>query len=190
MYPNKSNYASVYNSCRLLGDTKTIMAHCVLLNNEEVNIIANKNVYIAHCPTSNINLSSGIAPIREFINKGIKVGLATDISGGHTLSLLEVMAYTMQMSNLKWIESNYSDYPLSTAETFYLATKGGGEFFGKVGSFEEGYEFDALVIDDDISRYFNKLTLEERVQKFIYSGNYNNIKVRYINGNIVPEPIL
>lgn len=184
-YPNESNYASVYKSANLLGKTKTIMAHCVHLKEEEISLLANKKVYVAHCPTSNANLSSGIAPIRKLINSGIRVGLATDISGGHTLSLIEVMAYTMQMSNLKWIESNYTDTPLTTAEVFYLATKGGGEFFGNVGSFEEGYDFDALVIDDNIDDNFNCLTLEERLQKFIYSGDYRKIKARYVNGKII-----
>lgn len=189
-YPNESNYASVYNSYNLLGETKTIMAHCVHLTDEEISLLANNKVYVAHCPTSNANLSSGIAPVRKLISNGVKVGLATDISGGHTLSLIEVMAYTMQMSNLKWIQSNYKDTPLTTAEMFYLATKGGGDFFGNVGSFEEGYDFDALVIDDSKDENFNYLTLEERLQKFIYSGDYTKIKVRYVHGNIIDEPNL
>lgn len=189
-YPNEPNYASVYNSFKLLGETKTIMAHCVHLTKEEISLLAHKKVYVAHCPTSNVNLSSGISPIRKIIESGVKVGLATDISGGHTLSLFQVMAYTMQMSNLKWIETNYKDSPLTTAEMFYLATKGGGEFFGNVGSFEEGYDFDALVIDDGNEDNFNYLTIEERLQKFIYSGDYKKIKVRYVNGNIIDEPNL
>ena len=189
-YPNEPNYASVYKYSNLLGQTKTIMAHCIHLTDEEISLLANNNVYVAHCPTSNVNLSSGIASIRKLISNGVKVGLATDISGGHTLSLIEVMAYTMQMSNLKWIESNYQDAPLTTAEIFYLATKGGGDFFGNVGSFEEGYDFDALVIDDTKEDTFKYLSLEERLQKFIYSGDYKKIKVRYVNGNIVNEPNL
>ena len=189
-YPSEPNYASVYNSSNLLGQTKTIMAHCVHLTEEEISLLAQQNVYVAHCPTSNVNLSSGIAPIRKLIENGIKVGLATDISGGHTLSMFQVMAYAMQMSNLKWIESNHKDLPLTTAEIFYLVTKGGGEFFGNVGSFEEGYDFDALVIDDSKDDNFNYLILEERLQKFIYNSDYRNIKVRYVNGNIVNEPNL
>lgn len=189
-YQNQPNYASVYNSYNLLGDTKTIMAHCIHLTKEEIDLLRDKEVYVAHCPTSNANLSSGIAPIRKLIKNNIKVGLGSDISGGHTLSLMEVMAYTMQMSNLKWIESNYEDSPLNTAEVFYLATKGGGEFFGKVGSFEEGYDFDALIIDDNKNDNLIKLTLEERLQKFIFSGDFREIKTRYVNGKVVNEPNL
>lgn len=57
------------------------MAHCVHLTNEEIKLLVNNNVYVAHCPTSNVNLSSGIAPIRKLLVNGFKVGLATDISG-------------------------------------------------------------------------------------------------------------
>ena len=100
----------------------------------------------------------------------------------------EVIVSSAQVSNLKWLYSNKTDEKLSTAELFYLATKGGGKFFGKVGSFEEGYEFDALVIDDMALNINNNLSLEERVQKFLYKGKEKNIIERYVRGNVVKEP--
>ena len=60
--------------------------------------------------------------------------------------------------------------PLTFCEAFYLATKGGGEFFGKVGSFEEGYQFDAIVLDDGILRCPHDLTLAERAERAVYLG--------------------
>jgi guanine deaminase len=72
-YQNQPNYASVYNSYNLLGDTKTIIAHCIHLTKEEIDLLRDKEVYVAHCPTSNANLSSGIAPIRKLIKNNIKV---------------------------------------------------------------------------------------------------------------------
>lgn len=65
----------------------------------------------------------------------------------------------------------------------------GGEFFGKVGSFEEGCEFDALIIDDSDLIIENNLSIEERLQKFLYIGNSNNIIERYVSGNLINEPI-
>ncbi|NLC95005.1 MAG: amidohydrolase family protein, partial [Bacilli bacterium] len=93
-----------------------------------------------------------------------------------------------QVSNIKWIQSDRIDKPLSTADSFYLATKGGGAFFGKVGSFEPGYKFDCLVIDDSCLPHFKPLTILERLQKFLYTGDDRNIKARYINGKLVTEP--
>lgn len=188
LHPNHKNYASIYNDAGLFGDVSTVMAHCVLVDDDEIELMSRKKVFVAHSPNSNCNLSSGIAPIRRLIARGVPVGLASDISGGHSLSMMNVIVNTAQVSNIKWIESGRGDKALRTSELFYLATKGGGKFFGKVGSFEEGYEFDALIIDDSKLNAFKPLSIEERLQKFIYTGDDRNIKERYVAGKKVEEP--
>lgn len=188
LYPMYKNYSQVYECNGLFGDTPTIMAHCVLVNDEEIELIKSKNVFIAHCPTSNLNLSSGIAPVRRFIQRGISVGLGSDISAGHTLEMNRIISYASQVSNIKWLESGKVDDKLSIAELFYLATKGGGKFFGKVGSFEKGYEFDALVINNN-NKYSENLSIEEMLQKFIYTGTSDDIKERFISGVKIEEPV-
>lgn len=188
LHPDFKNYASIYNEAGLFGDVPTIMAHCVLVDEDEIELMIKKKVFVAHCSNSNCNLTSGIAPIRKFVSAGIPVGLASDVSGGHSLSMMDVIVSSAQVSNIRYLESNRIDKPLNTAELFYLATKGGGKFFGKVGSFEEGYEFDALVIDDSSLPIFKTLTLEERLQKFIYTGDDRNIKERYVAGRKIEEP--
>ena len=72
-------------------------------------------------------------------------------------------------------------------EVFYLATKSGGSFFGKVGSFEPGYDFDALVIDDAELNH-DDYTLAQRLERFIYIGDDRQIAHRYVRGNEVLEP--
>ncbi|OBR94027.1 guanine deaminase [Clostridium ragsdalei P11] len=188
LHPDCKNYARVYDRAGLLGDVPTIMAHCILVDEDEIELMNGKNVFIAHNPSSNCNLSSGIAPIRRFVTRGIPVGLGSDISAGHSLSMTNVIVNSGQASNLKWLQSSKVDKPFSTAELFYLATKGGGKFFGKVGSFENGYDFDALVIDDSSLSIFKQLSIEERLQKFIYTGDDRNIKERYVAGKKIEEP--
>lgn len=189
LHPDCSSYAAVYDKYGLFGgDHPTVMAHCVWNTEEEMELMLKNNVFVAHSPCSNANVSSGIAPIRKFIDKGIPVGLASDISGGHKLAIPDAMVLAAQLANLRWVHIDDRDEHLSTAELFYLATKGGGEFFGKVGSFEEGYEFDALIIDDTNLFDVNDRTLEERVQKYIYLGDDRNIVDRYVAGNRLEEP--
>ena len=190
LHPDHDNYASVYESAGLFGEMPTVMAHCILVDEDEIELMRKNNVFVAHCPLSNCNLSSGIAPIRRLVSRGIPVGLGSDISAGNSLSMMNVIVNSGQVSNLKWLQSSRVDKPLTTAELFYMATKGGGKFFGRVGSFERGYEFDALVIDDSNLSIFRSLSLEERLQKFIYTGDDRNIKVRYVSGREVKEPIL
>lgn len=189
LHPESKNYARVYYEAGLLGQTPTCMAHCVHLEEDEISLMAENKVFAVHCANSNSNLSSGIAPIRNLIDRGIPVALGSDISGGHSLSMMNTMVSTAQVSNLNYALKDRSEKPLNTAEIFYLATKGGGKFFGKVGSFEEGYEFDALIIDDSALPIVKNLTLEERLQKFIYTGDDRNIKVRYVAGKEISEPV-
>lgn len=107
-----------------------------------------RGVFIAHCPDSNTNLSSGVAPVRRYLEEGMNIGLGSDVAGGTSENLFAAMAQSIQASKLRWRLLDASLKPLTIEEAFYMATKGGGAFFGKVGSFEPGYEFDAVVCDE------------------------------------------
>ena len=72
--------------------------------------------------------------------------------------------------------------PLTFEEAFYLGTKGGGEFFGRVGSFETGYELDAVVIEDMPPRHFGKMSLKERLERQIYLSNGNDVAHKFVSG--------
>ena len=188
LFPESKNYSSVYNDFGLFGQTKTIMGHCVYNNKDEMKLMSKNKVYVAHCPYSNLNLSSGMMKTREYLDMNIPVGLGSDISGGHSLNMTSVMIAAIKMSKMVWLESEKQLAPLTLSEAFYLATKGGGSIFGKVGSFEDGYEFDALIIDDSSLVFGSNLTLDERLQKFIYIGDDRNILERYVSGSQIKEP--
>ncbi|MEW9082826.1 guanine deaminase [Caldanaerobacter subterraneus] len=190
LHPDFPNYASVYDRYNLFGQTKTVMAHCIYNTDEEIDLMAKNQVYAAHSVHSNFNLSSGIMPVRKFLERNVPVGLGSDISGGHTLSIPQVMVAAIQASKMKWLESDKKLMPLTIAEAFYLATKGGGSFFGKVGSFEEGYDLDCLIIDDSTinNSDIRELSVEERVQRFIYLGDDRNIIERYVKGEKIDRP--
>lgn len=188
LHPDSPNYASVYNRYNLFGQTKTIMAHCIYVTEEEIELMAENNVYAAHCVDSNFNLSSGIMPVRKFLDRGVPVGIGSDISGGHSLSIPRAIVGVIQASKMKWLNTDKELKPLTCSEAFYLGTKGGGSFFGKVGSFEEGYELDCLIVDDSNICSISKLTLEERIEKFLYLGDDRNILERYVHGEKVEEP--
>ena len=180
LHKEADNYSSVYYMNGLFGQTPTIMAHCVHLNDDEIEMINKNNVFIAHCPNSNSNLSSGIAPISKLIDKGLNVGLGSDIGAGEKLNMFQNISDCIKMSKIRALYTNDGSRNIKLCEAFYLATKGGGKFFGKVGSFEKGYELDALVIDDDKFWKFYKGTIEERLEKLIYIGNKSNI-IKNIN---------
>ncbi len=174
LHKESSCYGSVYDDNGLFGNTtNTIMAHCVWSEDKEINLMKNKKLWVAHCPSSNRNLSSGMAPIRRYLDEGIKVSLATDVAGGSYLSMFRAMEDAITMSKMRECMVDKNLRALNIKEVFYLATKGGGEFFGKVGSFETGYELDAIVLDEkDIPTvHMDKLKLIERFERFVYRPN-------------------
>ncbi len=92
-----------------------------------------------------------------------KLGLYTE----DEFSMIEAIRYELENNGL-----------FSFEELFYMATEIGGKYFGRVGKFEEGYSFDALIVDDR-----NKtLSLEERVKEFILNGSSDDVFLRYIYG--------
>lgn len=184
--PAAGFYGEAYEHAGLFGNgCKTVMAHCVSSVEEEIALIKRKGVYVAHCPQSNMNLSSGIAPIRKYLDEGLHVGLGSDLAGGSSMSMFRAMSDAIQVSKLYWRMWDQSASPLNVKEAFYLATKGGGEFFGKIGSFESGYEFDVLVIEDESIWHPQELGLLERLERVIYLGDADNIVEKIVAGEII-----
>lgn len=90
LFPFADSYAHVYDHFDLL-TPRTILAHCVHLEPNEMELIAKRGAGIAHCPTSNFNLRSGASPVGELLDRGIKVGLGTDVSGGFGAGILSAV---------------------------------------------------------------------------------------------------
>ena len=190
--PDSAFYGDSYDKHDLFGDenldsekVNTVMAHCVWSSDEEVKLMRENGVFIAHCPASNINLTSGIAPVRKYLDLDMKIGLGSDVAGGQTESIFRAITDAIGVSKmyLRYVDEDAK--AVTFEEAFYMATKGGGEFFGKVGSFEEGYEFDALVLDDSILAHPLELDLRQRLERSIYLSCdlCGGIKEKYIQGN-------
>ena len=187
LFPAASCYGDGYDMYGLFGkDVKTVMAHCVYSTDEEVDKILDNGVFVAHCPTSNMNLASGIAPIRKYLNLGIKVGIGTDIGAGESESMFRALCDAIQGSKLYSRLVEKTCKPLAFEEAFFLATMGGGEFFGKVGSFEKGYEFDAVVIDDFELSGLNDFPLRSRLERAVYlEADTMYLVKKFVNGREV-----
>lgn len=184
--PGTENYGDSYDRYNMFGnECQTVMAHCVHSDEKEVEMMRKQGVFVAHCPESNTNLSSGVAPVKDYLKKGLKVGLGSDIAAGSTLSIFKAMAMAVQCSKLRWRLLDQSVEPLTVEEVFYLGTKGGGEFFGKVGSFEKGYEFDAVVIEDETIRHPQELSVKERLERVIYLAEDKNIVAKFVGGKTI-----
>jgi len=128
-------------------------AHAVWVNDEEIQVFAKYNCGVAHCPTSNMRLASGIAPIKEYRKAGVKVGLGVDGSASNDGShLLAEVRQAMLLSRVKEGITGFSSSPLLVGEgagvrslmtardALYLGTRGGAAVLGRkdIGSLEPG----------------------------------------------------
>lgn len=182
--PWSAFYGDVYDRFGLFGKTgKTVMAHCVYSPPAEVQRMLDNGVWIAHCPASNMNIASGIAPVRRYLEKGLRIGLGTDVAGGDSDSMFRAVTDAIRVSKLYWRYIDQKAKPLTFPESFYLATKGGGSFFGKAGSFEEGYAFDAVVLDDTGEKQVRGLTVMDRLEKAFYLElDQRGIIMKFVDG--------
>ena len=187
LHPDTSCYAEAYDKYGLCGSmSKTIMAHCVHSDRseKEMELLKKNQVWVAHCPESNMNLASGVAPIKKMMKENVRIGIGTDIAAGSKLSMFAAMADAIKASKLRWVYVDKEESPLTVSEVFYLATVGGGSFFGKAGSFEKGYEFDAVVIDDS-NLSDTEMSLYERLERLIYMAEESRIIRKYVRGQQV-----
>lgn len=191
--PDNEFYGDVYDEYGLFGkdyesgkDVKTVMSHCIWSTDKEIELMKNNGVFVCHCPASNMNVVAGIAPIRLYLDKGLKIGLGSDVAGGQTESLFRAITDAIQVSKLRWRLVDQSLKPITFEEAFYMATKGGGEFFGKVGSFEKGYEFDAVILDDSNLPHPQPLTVMQRLERAAYlSVDLTGVKGKFVAGKKV-----
>lgn len=184
LVPQSSCYANAYELFDAIGSPEcpAIMAHCVYSDDLEMEIMKKHGTYIAHCPESNLNLSSGIAPVRKFLEAGIPVGLGTDVAAGSSMNMLKCMLSALQVSKMYYRLVDTNVKALSFEEVFYLATMGGGSFFGKVGTFMDEYEFDAVVIDDSKMQSMRKMSVRERIERMVYNDSDCVITDKFVKG--------
>ena len=140
LFPNDRDYTAVYERFGLVTD-HSIFAHGIHLSPSEVARLAEAGAAIAHCPTSNNFLGSGLMSITR--NQPVQIGLATDIGGGTSYSMLQTMAeaYKVQMLN---------GLKLSGADLFHLATLGNARILktaDSTGSLDIGKFADVVVLD-------------------------------------------
>ena len=96
--------------------------------------------------------------------------------------MLRAAADAVQVSKLRWRLTDNTQKALTFDEAFYLATMGGGSFFGKVGSFLDRYEFDALILDDSRFPHPQPLTARERLERLAYLDDGRCVAGKYAAG--------
>ena len=186
LHPECASYTEVYRDYGLLRRGCTIMAHAVHLTGGEKDILRDRGVILAHCALSNTNLSSGIMPLRRNLAGGLRCCVASDVAGGHTAAMNRHVAATVGLSGSSGWTTRRKSSPCRRPSTW--PPRGRGNSSGKAGSFEPGYDFDALVVDVDELDGRLPRTPFEKLEQFLYDGDDRDIPGPLQPGSLVEKP--
>jgi len=163
-------------------DCGILAAHCVHLSREDIELIAQKKVRVAHNPGSNMKLASGIAPVKELFDAGVCVGLGTDgAASNNNLDLLEEMRLAALLHKVS--TGDPTILPAGTAVD--MATKQGAEAVGlgsSIGKLETGYKADIVLIDMHRPHWYPR---HDRLSLLTYAANSSDVHTVIIDGKIV-----
>ncbi len=183
----------------LLGD-KSVMAHCNFLDDDDAELFAKTGTAIGHCPLSNAYFANSVIPIARFRDKGIDIGLGTDISAGATPSLYDNAKQSVVSSRmledgvnnaLPAEERVVPNSRITINEAFYFATAGGGESLSlPIGRIQENYTWDVQIIDTNVPSaklpiFDTNEDLYDIFQKIMYNTRPENIREVWVQGEKV-----
>lgn len=193
LFPERAGYLDVYDHHGLLGPG-AVLAHGVHLTAAERERCARTGTALAHCPTSNLFLGSGIFPLtaaKEDTGPGVapvKVGLGTDIGAGTSFSPLRTMGEAYKVARL-------CGRPIDPVQAFHLATRGGAEAMGldgTIGSLQPGEEADFAVLDPAGTPVLARRTAraespEELLSALALLGGARAVRATYVAGRLAHD---
>ena len=141
LFPEAGSYLDVYDQAGLLSP-RSVFAHGIHLCDSQCQRLAESGSAIAHCPTSNLFIGSGLFPLRQLQKFGINIGMGTDVGGGSSFSMLQTLSEAYKIQQLQQVN-------LSPEQSFYMATLGGAkalDLHNKIGNFAVGKEADFLLL--------------------------------------------
>ncbi len=167
LFPDCDTYHDTY--CKHgLWTNRTLMAHCVWSDERELEAMKQAGVAVVHCPDSNMNLRSGIAPVRKMLDMGVRVLLGSDISGGEQLNVFDIINSVIKVSKLRSAYDPEKPKQLSVEETWYLATSAANLWFGEKPGFAPGNRLNVMVVRDADVISSKSLNPAERLERLMY----------------------
>jgi guanine deaminase len=149
LFPEARDYVDVYDRAGGLGP-RTVLAHAVHLSDREIDRLVESGSRVAHCPTSNLFLASGMMPLGRYVEAGIALGLGSDVAAGPDLSIFSQMRVGFYVQNARRTAGVESGPVLQPLDWLRMGSLGGARALGLgdvIGSLEAGKEADVIAID-------------------------------------------
>ncbi|PSV10879.1 amidohydrolase family protein [Photobacterium kishitanii] len=190
---------TIYADMGLLNN-KSILAHSIFLNDADIEKIKQFNAGVGHCPLSNMYFANAAMPARELLDLGVQVGLGSDIAGAPSPSIFRAGFDAVSHSRVREegvniylpaSERGTTNARISFVEAFWMATVGGGQVLdAKVGLFNQGYHFDAIVIKSNPAignlRIWPEFdSAKDILEKIITLAQPENVAKVWVQGEVV-----
>ncbi len=164
-------------------NTNAWFAHAIHLNMDEINLMADTGAGMTHCPSSNLRLGSGIAPIKEMMDAGVRVSLGVDGSASNDAgNMLLELRNAMLLSRLR-----DEELWLSARDVLWLATRGGASVLGRsdIGELSVGKQADIALFSMDSIEYAGGMS--DPIAALIFNVRLSPVSHLIINGKMVIE---
>ena len=183
-FPWSASYLDVYEHFGLVRE-RSVFAHCLHFDDRDRKTLSEHGGAIAFCPTSNLFLGSGLFDLRSANDKGIRVGLGTDVGGGTSLSVLRTASDAYKVLHLQ-------GQALPPFDALYMATLGAARALyleDKIGNFEPGKEADFVVLDSRATsitarRLSKSDDVAEKLFALILLGDDRSVVATYLMGKL------
>ncbi|HHU18319.1 MAG: amidohydrolase [Anaerovoracaceae bacterium] len=162
-------------------DTKATAAHCVWLENEDFDILADKGVTVASCPVSNLKLASGVCNVPLLLSKGVNVTIGTDsVSSNNSLNMIEEMKFFTVVNKGKQLDPTL----ITPVDALRAATIAGAKSQGRedCGKLAIGFKADLIVLDLSNA---NMYPVHNMVTNIVYSASGSDILLTMVDGKVL-----
>jgi guanine deaminase len=197
LFPDAADYVDVYDRAGGLG-SRTVLAHAIHLSDRELARLVETGTRIAHCPSSNLFLASGIMPLARYLEAGLSIGLGTDVAGGPDASIFSVMRVGAYAQVARRTVAGDGGPILGPLDWLRLGTLAGARALGlgdRIGSLEAGKEADLIAVDPrltvalpDLAYDPERVEAEELMSRLMFRAHPNMVRGAWVRGRRLEGP--
>jgi len=187
LFPAAPSYLGVYARAGLAGP-RAVMGHAVHVTEEDLSALCGTGCGVAHCPSSNLFLGSGLFRLHDVKSAGVRVGLGSDVGAGTGLPALRTLGDAYKVARLRGAR-------LHPAQAFWLATQGGAQALrleGRIGNLAPGMEADLVVLDPGATpelalRTGGRPDLADTLFALTALGDERAVRATYVAGRLAHD---
>jgi guanine deaminase len=197
LFPEARDYVDVYDRAGGLGD-RTILAHAIHLSDRELERLVETDSRVAHCPSSNLFLASGVMPLARYLAAGLGIGLGSDVAGGPDPSIFSVMRVGAYVQTALRVVAGEAIPALGPHDWLRMGSLAGARALGlddRIGSIETGKDADLILVDPRLTVPLPELPYDpdeigaaDVLSRLIYRAHPDMVRLAWVRGRSIDGP--